>query len=332
MINLRVVNGNAQPAVDPVESVLSAARDSFSNQAEAIAELASRVDEDFLRALNLLLGCTGRVIVSGIGKSGLIGRKIAATLACSGTPAFFVHPAEAAHGDLGMITRRDVLILISNSGETAEIVRLLPFFQELSVPMIALVGRAESTLGRAADAVLDISVDSEACPHNLVPTTSAMTTMAMGDALAMAAMRMRDFSADDFGRFHPGGTLGRRLNGRVRDVMQNNPLPVVSPQTPVSEMLMKMTTGRCGLVIVTNEAGAPIGIVTDGDLRRALQRHSDLLDRQVYDVMSPRPVTIHDSALVREAEERMRRLRLKALVVVDSASRAVGVIEIFNAG
>jgi arabinose-5-phosphate isomerase len=229
-----------------------------------------------------------------------------------------------------MITSQDIVMLISNSGETGEIVRLLPFLQEEGVPLIALVGRADSSMARAADAFIDISAEREACPHNLVPTTSAMTTLAMGDALAMAAMRVREFTADDFGRFHPGGTLGRRLNSRVRDIMQSSPLPVVLETTPVSEMLMTMTGGRCGLVVVTNENRQLRGIVTDGDLRRALQSNRELLQCKVSDIMTSQPVAIHESALVREADERMRRLRIKALVVVNDDNQVCGVVEIFH--
>jgi arabinose-5-phosphate isomerase len=330
MSNLRVVTTKAKVASNPLESVLGAVRESLVTQAEAVAKLATRVDEGFLKALNLIVSCKGRLIVCGIGKSGLIGRKIAATLACSGTPSFFLHPAEAAHGDLGMITGQDVMLLISNSGETQEIVRLLPFLQEQAIPLIAVVGRPGSSMGRVADAVVDVSVDREACPHNLVPTTSAMTTLAMGDALAMAAMRVRDFSADDFGRFHPGGTLGRRLNSRVRDIMQTNPLPLALESTPVSEMLMSMTSGRCGLVVVTNENRQLRGIVTDGDLRRALQTHQDLLQHNVSEIMTTQPVAIHESASVREADERMRRLRIKALVVVNDDNQVCGIAEIFH--
>jgi arabinose-5-phosphate isomerase len=330
MSNLRVVTTKAKVASNPLESVLGAVRESLVTQAEAVAKLATRVDEGFLKALGLIVGCKGRLIVCGIGKSGLIGRKVAATFACSGTPSFFLHPAEAAHGDLGMITSQDVLLLISNSGETQEIVRLLPFLQEQGVPLIAIVGRPGSTMGRAADAVVDVSVDREACPHNLVPTTSAMTTLAMGDALAMAAMRVRDFSADDFGRFHPGGSLGRKLNSRVRDIMQTNPLPLALETTPVAEMLMSMTGGRCGLVVVVNENRQLRGIVTDGDLRRALQMHKNLLQHTVSDIMTTQPVAIHESASVREADERMRRLRIKALVVVNDDNQVCGIAEIFH--
>lgn len=330
MSTLRVVTTKAKTASDPLDSVLGAVRESLVTQAEAVAKLATRIGDDFLKALSLIVACKGRLIVCGIGKSGLIGRKVAATFACSGTPSFFLHPAEAAHGDLGMITAQDVMLLVSNSGETAEIVRLLPFLQEQAIPMVALVGRPESTMGRAANAVIDVSVDREACPHNLVPTTSAMTTLAMGDALAMAAMRVREFSADDFGRFHPGGSLGRRLNSRVRDIMQSSPLPVVLESTSVGEMLMSMTSGRCGLVVVTNENRQLRGIVTDGDLRRALQSQKDLLQRKVCDIMTTQPVAIHESAQVREADERMRRLRIKALVVVNDDNQVCGIVEIFH--
>lgn len=331
-MTLRVVPLETVPAIGRDDGILDVARASLHLQAEALERLATRLDEEFCRALEVILACRGRVVVSGIGKSGLIGRKIAATLACSGTPSFFVHPGEAAHGDLGMVTADDVLVLISNSGETAELVSLLPHFLELGVPIIALVGRGSSSLARAASVILDIAVEHETCPHNLVPTTSALVTLAMGDALAMAAMRVRCFGPQDFGRFHPGGALGRRLSNRVKDVMQSQQLPLVSPTRKVSEALLTMTAGRCGLVVVVDEASAPLGIVTDGDLRRALQERPGLLELPVSEIMTDKPVTIREDATVNEAEERMRRLRIKAIVVVNSHQRVTGVIEIFARG
>ena len=312
------------------EGLLEAARASLTSQADAITSLASRLDAEFCRALELVVACQGRVVVCGIGKSGLVGRKIAATLACSGTPSFFLHPGEAAHGDLGMVTSEDVVVVVSNSGETAEVVGLMPYFLECGVPIIALVGRPGSSLGRAATVVLDVSVENETCPHNLVPTTSALATLAMGDALAVAAMRMRNFSAEDFGRLHPGGALGRRLKGAVSSVMQREQLPLVAPHRSVREALLTMTSGRCGLVIVVDNAGSPVGIVTDGDLRRALQSRPEMLDLAVSEIMTAAPVTIRDDATVHEAEERMHRLRLKALIAVDSRHRVTGIVEIFS--
>jgi arabinose-5-phosphate isomerase len=329
-MTLRVVPLESVQAVQPNVGLLDAARTSILHQANALTKLANRIDDDFSRAVELILECTGRVVVSGMGKSGLVGRKLAATLNCSGTPSIFLHPGEAAHGDLGMVTAQDLLVIISNSGETTELVTILPYFVELGIPIVALVGQQSSSIGRAATVALDISVDRESCPHNLVPTTSALVTLATGDALAMAAMVKRGFTAQDFGRFHPGGALGTQLSNRVRDVMQTQQLPLVPETRLLGEALLPMSSGRCGLVIVTDHDGKPLGIVTDGDLRRALQHDPNALHSPVSAFMTRKPVTVRDDATIREAEERMHRLRLKALVVVDTKQQVVGVIEIFN--
>ena len=328
-MTLRAVAFESRPVISREQGVIGMARASLESQAAALSELATRINGDFCKALDLLASCTGRVIVSGMGKSGLIGRKIAATLSCCGTPSFFLHPGEAAHGDLGMVTESDVMLLVSNSGESSELLALLPSFMELGIPIIALVGDRTSSVARAATAVLDAAVEREICPHNLVPTTSALASLALGDALATAVMSMRGLTPGDVGRFHPGGSLGRRLTARVRDVMQNRQLPFVTPERKVSEALFTMTAGRCGLAVVVAH-GESIGIVTDGDVRRALQQRPDLLELPVSQIMTPQPVTIHEDATLHEAEERMHRMRLKALVVVDSRHRVSGVIEIFN--
>jgi arabinose-5-phosphate isomerase len=288
------------------------------------------VDDNFCSAIQLIVQCKGRLIICGIGKSGHIGKKLAATFSSSGTPSYFLHAGEAAHGDLGMVGCADIVMLISNSGETDEVVRLIPFLKEISVSIVALVGNMKSSVAHVSDCVLDISVERESCPHDIVPTTSSLATLAMGDALAMAVMRTRQFSKGDFGRFHPGGALGRQLNGRVHDVMQRQPLPTCSPQCSLGEMLNRMSNGDCGLIIVTDDANTPIGLVTDGDLRRALQRHANLLEQKASDIMTVNPVTIQESASTREAKARMHRLRLKALLVVDLDGKLTGVIEIFG--
>jgi arabinose-5-phosphate isomerase len=312
------------------EAILATAREALSTQALALGRVASRLDAQFCRALDRILECRGRVIVCGMGKSGLIGRKLAATFSCSGTPSSFLHAAEASHGDLGMVTADDVMMLVSNSGHTDEVRWLLPYFAELGVPIISLVGDPASPVARAADVLLDVSVDQEMCPHNLMATTSALATLAIGDALAVAAMRKREFSAEDFARFHPGGALGRRLNRRVGDVMKSRELPVASPDVSVREALLTMSAGRCGLVVFVNETRNPVGIITDGDLRRGLQASADLLALPAAGVMTPSPVTIREDASVQEATERMHRLRIKALVVVDAGNRVVGVVDIFD--
>ncbi|HEX9619475.1 MAG TPA: KpsF/GutQ family sugar-phosphate isomerase [Polyangiaceae bacterium] len=319
-----------EPRPSEVEPVLTAARAELSSQAEALSEFATRLDAEFCRALDLISGCRGRVAVCGVGKSGLIGRKLAATFTCSGTPSFFLHPADAAHGDLGMLTGEDVLVLISNSGGTEEIVRLLPDFLEFGMPIVALVGQRDSVLGRAATVALETRVERETCPHNFVPTTSSLVTLALGDALAVAAMRRRNVSAGDLVRFHPGGNLGKRGRRAVADVMLTHPLPLVPPDQALSDVLPTMTTGQCGLVIAVDSEGRPLGIVTDGDLRRALMRQRDLGSLSVSDVMTRDPVTVREDAELSHARERMHRLRLKALVVVDAEQRVSGVVEVFS--
>jgi arabinose-5-phosphate isomerase len=313
------------------QSVLAEARHSLSSQAQALIRAAAGLDDAFVRALQLIVDCSGRVVVCGIGKSGLIARKLVATFNCSGTRSFFLHPAEASHGDFGMLERSDVVVLISNSGGTEEIVRVLPHFNELGVTLIALVGKRHSALGRAAHVVIETGVEQESCPHDFVPTTSALVTMALGDALATAAMRARKITADDLLRWHPGGTLGKRRNGSVRDAMQRERLPLVAPDMPLAGALLTMTAGRLGLVIAVGEAGEPLGIVTDGDLRRTLVgTGTAFAGLQVADVMTANPVTIHQDSSLREARERMRLRRIKALVVVGDDNRVTGVIEVFD--
>lgn len=305
------------------------ARETLTEQSQCIAELAARVDESFGRAVGLMYSTPGHVVITGMGKSGNIGRKIAATLASTGTPSFFLHPAEAFHGDLGMITERDTLLLISYSGETEEVVRLLSHLLRMGTPIISLVGALESTLAKAADVAIDVSVSREACPNNLAPTNSTLAAMAMGDALAVSLMRARQFGADDFARLHPGGSLGRRLLTRVKDVMHRRELPVVAPTQTVRESLFTITRGRLGLALVLDN-GNLRGIVTDGDLRRAMQRYDDVLEVPVSEIMSTHPVTIEENALLSDAEKLMRRRKIKALVVVNAHGITTGLVEIFD--
>jgi len=310
--------------------VVDQAREVLRQQSDAIADLADRLDDSFAQATEILYQTTGHVVVTGVGKSGHVGRKLAATLASTGTPSFFVHAAEAYHGDLGMITERDVVILISCSGETEEVVRLLPHLERLNVPMIGLVGRVESTLTRGVDVALDVSVDRESCPNNLAPTSSTMATMAMGDALACSLISRRGFGASDFAKFHPGGSLGHQLTTRVIDAMRSTDLPVVSPKATVGESLVVMTQGRLGLVLVM--AGRRlVGLITDGDLRRAMQRYNDgLLAMSVTEIMTENPVTIHEDMLLTHAHQRMQHMKLKVLVVVNAKGKVAGVVEVFD--
>jgi arabinose-5-phosphate isomerase len=241
-----------------------------------------------------------------------------------------LHPGEAQYGELGMVTSEDVLLLISNSGSTEELTCLLPYFRELGVPIIAMVGDSSSPIARAATAVLDISVDRETCPHNLVPTTSALSTLALGDALAMAAMMERQLTPDDLARVHPAGVLGQRSHRSVAEVMKSQDLPLASPSVSVREALLVMSAGRVGLVVVVSHACTPIGILTDGDLRRGIQSVPDLMHHTISEVMTRSPITIPMNASIAEANQRMRRLRIKALIVVDDSNRVVGVVEIFD--
>ncbi len=312
-------------------SLVGNVRQALLDQAAELARLAQRVDQSFAAAVTTILSSRGRVAVVGVGKSGIVGRKIASTMASTGTPALFVNAAEARHGDLGMITSEDVVVLVSYSGETEEITHLLPHLVALEVPMIAIVGHLKSSLATSADIVLDVSVLSETCPLGLAPTTSTLTTLAMGDALAVALMRERRFGIDDFRRTHPGGALGRKLGARVKDVMHGPPLPVVAPGDTVGRSLATMSDGRLGLLLVQS-GHRLVGLVTDGDLRRAMLRGGDIRDVCVAEIMTRNPATISEDAPVSEAQARMRTLKLKALIALDAEGRVSGVIEVFDDG
>jgi len=302
------------------------ARECFRQQAAAIAALSSRVDGTFTDAVRLLHAIEGHIIVTGIGKSGLVGQKIAATLASTGSPAFFLHAAEAYHGDLGMVTDHDAVLLISYSGETDEVVRLLPHLSERGVPMLALVGNPRSTLARGVDVSLDISVDKEICPNNLAPTSSTLTTLAMGDALAVALIRLRGFHTEDFARLHPGGNLGRRLCSRVEDVMLSTDLPVVRPDAKLSECMFALARSRLNVALVVNGDRRLCGLVSEVELGHALEKNGHTLDVAVEKIMNARPAAIEGSAMLGEAEAIMRREGVDALVVVDRSRRVRGVL------
>lgn len=314
----------------PGSNLIDDAKKVFALQSKAIAALAGRINSNYTRAINLLLGVGGHVVVTGMGKSGLIAQKIAATLVSTGTPSFFLHPADALHGDLGLVKSHDVAILISYSGETSEVIRLVPHLRQLDVPIIGLVADETSTLGRASTVTLDVSVEREVCPNNLAPTNSTLATLAMGDSLAVSLMRERNFQAHDFALFHPGGTLGRRLLTKVKDTMHGSPLPIVTPECSIGEGLLVMTHGQRGLLLIVDDNGVLAGIITDGDLRRGMQKYSDLLTQPVQAIMSHRPVTIDQDAMLAEAEERMVRLKLSALVVVGTSGRPCGIIDLFS--
>jgi len=307
---------------------LQIAKEALRAQATAVSAIADRLGEEFQRAIELILGCKGRVVVCGMGKSGLIGKKIVATFASTGTPSFFLHPAEAFHGDLGMLKPVDVLILISYSGETEEVIKLIPSLQSFGNQIIAMAGNGTSTLARHADIWLDVSVEREVCPNNLAPTTSTLATMAVGDALAVALIEAIQFKAMDFARYHPGGSLGRKLLTRVKDVM-HSPAPAVSPHTSFHDCLMVMTESRLGMAVVMDQ-GKLVGIVTDGDLRRALLENEGVIRETVQCFMSERPHTIHEDGQLSEAEAYMINNKIKALAVTESSGAIVGVVEIFD--
>lgn len=308
---------------------LTAGRRALGVEADAIAAVAGRLGAEFAHAGQLCLACRGRVVVTGMGKSGHVAGKIAATLASTGTPAFFMHPAEASHGDLGMITRDDLVLALSNSGETGEVLILLPLLRRLGVGLIAMTGKPASTLAQEATVHLDVRVPAEACPLNLAPTASTTAMLAMGDALAVALLEARGFTAEDFALSHPGGALGRRLLLRVADIMHaGEALPSVPEDTPLSAGLLEMSRKGLGLTAVTAAGGRLVGVFTDGDLRRALDRQIDIHRATMADVMTRRPRTVEVDALAAEALKLMEDHRITGLMVVDGEERLVGALNV----
>ncbi|AOI58534.1 arabinose 5-phosphate isomerase KdsD [Burkholderia diffusa] len=313
------------------DRALALARDVLDIEADAVRALRDQLDGDFVQAVALLLGCRGRVVVSGIGKSGHIARKIAATLASTGTPAFFVHPAEASHGDLGMVTSDDVFIGISYSGESEELVAILPLVKRIGAKLIAITGRAESSLGTLADVNLNAAVSKEACPLNLAPTASTTAALALGDALAVAVLDARGFGSEDFARSHPGGALGRRLLTHVRDVMRSgDDIPRVGLDATLSDALFQITAKRLGMTAVVNADGRVAGIFTDGDLRRVLARDGDFRTLPIVDVMTREPRTIGPDHLAVEAVELMERHRINQMLVVDADGVLIGALNMHD--
>ncbi|MCS3904203.1 arabinose-5-phosphate isomerase [Methylohalomonas lacus] len=313
------------------ERLITLGRAVIETETAAIAALAPRIDAEFARACRFLLNCQGRTVVLGMGKSGHIGGKIAATLASTGTPAFFVHPGEASHGDLGMITPDDVVLALSNSGETDEIVALLPVIKRLGVPLIAMTGKPRSTLAQAADVSLDISVDKEACPLGLAPTSSTTATLAMGDAVAIALLEAREFSAEDFALSHPGGTLGRRLLLHVSNIMHTgDEMPVVTETTTLREALLEMTRKGLGTTAVVDADNRVAGVFTDGDLRRTLDAGIDVRSAPIAEVMTRQCKTTRAEALAVEALSLMEDHKINALLVVDDQQKLIGVLNMHD--
>lgn len=316
--------------------MLDRAREVLDIEAEAVARLKDRLDENFAEAVRLIVSCKGRVVVTGMGKSGAVARKIAGTLASTGSPALFLHPAEGVHGDLGMVTSQDVVLALSNSGETDELNAILPVLKRIGAKMICLVGRKDSTLAKASDVVLDVSVEKEACPLGLAPTASTTAAMALGDALALSIMEERRFTAEDYALFHPAGTLGRRLTMTVGDVMRTDDRLAVVPETElVRDMLFAITKAGAGAAIVVSEDGRMAGLITDGDIRRHMLADESCLSRKAGEIMTKNPQTITPDRFATEGLRILETFKIGEIPVLDSERRPVGMLmmkDLFRAG
>ena len=307
------------------------AKDIFKTEAEAVRNLSNLLTEDFSSAVDLVLGSKGRLVISGMGKSGHIGVKISATLASTGTPSFFMHPAEAIHGDLGMLTQDDILLAISNSGESDEIVKIIPLVKRMGIKLIGMAGNSDSTLAKESDYFLNISIEKEACPLQLAPMSSTTATLAMGDAFAAALMKKRNFQPKDFAMFHPGGSLGRKLLTKVKDVMVSKNLPVVNSHALFQEVISTMTSGKLGLCIVVDNDEIK-GIITDGDLRRALEiTDKSRFELCAKDIMSINPKTVSEETMAVDAEQFMLENKIKELLVTENG-KLVGIVQLYDMG
>lgn len=319
------------PTTEEAEQIRRLGRAVIETEAQGVAALADRIDEGFVRACGYMLACEGRVVVLGMGKSGHVGGKIAATLASTGTPAFFVHPGEASHGDLGMITTKDVVLALSNSGETGEMLMILPLIKRLGAPLITMTGNPRSTLAKAADVALDVSVAKEACPLGLAPTASTTAALAMGDALAVALLERRGFTAEDFARSHPSGSLGRRLLLHVADIMHTGEgMPRVRAGAPLKDTLVEMSRKGLGMTAVVDADDRVVGIFTDGDLRRTLDRSVDIHTTPIDDVMTQGAITARADMLAAEALRVMEDKRINALLVLDGDQRLIGALNMHD--
>jgi arabinose-5-phosphate isomerase len=313
--------------------LLEVAKEVIRIEIDAISDLEKKLDDSFIKACYILYNCKGKVVVTGIGKSGIIGQKIASTLASTGTPAFFMHPAEGMHGDLGVLSRSDVVIAISNSGQSEEILKILPIIKRFGVKLIVMTGKKRSALAKAGDVVLDISVKKEACPLNLAPTASTTVTLVLGDALAVALIKLRGFNEKDFAIRHPGGALGRRLLLRVSDLMhEGENIPLVRENTSMREVIYEITSKKLGVTGVVGDNGELIGVITDGDLRRALEKFEDLLNRKAYEIMTKNPKWILKDELAAKALETMERYSITSLFVFDKEPnrKPVGIIHLHD--
>ena len=313
------------------EQHIAVGKRTIAIERDALTLLETRVDEAFAKACELILACKGHVVVIGVGKSGHIGHKIAATLASTGTPAFFVHPAEAGHGDIGMITSNDIALILSNSGNSNEIINLVPALKRQNIPCIAMVGNADSALAQSAEIVLNSGVEKEACPLNLAPTASTTTTLALGDALAIALLEARKFSFDDFARSHPGGTIGRRLLLKVEDVMRSNgDIPAVTPDTPLIETLTIMSAKGLGMTTVVDINHRLLGVFTDGDLRRAIDKGTPIAEARIGELMTRKPQTISANTLAIHALETMENNKITTLIVANEQNQTQGVLHLHD--
>lgn len=308
------------------------AKDVFKIEAKEIANLANHLTEDFANAIKAVLDTNGKFIISGMGKSGIIGKKIAATLASTGTPSFFLHPGEAYHGDLGMIEKDDIVLLISNSGETDEVLKLIPFLKTQGNITISMSGNPASTLAQNTNYHLNVSVEHEACPLQLAPTSSTTATLVMGDAIAVALMKLRDFKDENFAKFHPGGSLGRRLLTKIENVMKKESLPIVLEDTNVKDIIHKITDGKCGLVVILTDKTIK-GIITDGDIRRLMEEQEEnFFNLQAKDMMSYNPKQVHKDEKLVVASEIMSENKINSLLVVDDNKKFVGIVQMYDLG
>lgn len=314
-----------------MEKIIQDGKEVIRIEANAVKNLESRIDENFYKAVEAILNTKGRVIVSGVGKSGIIARKIVATMNSTGTPALFMHPSDAIHGDLGMVRSDDVVILISKSGSTPEIVRIFPVLRRIGTKIIALVGDMKSYLAKEADIALDVSVEEEACPYDLAPTSSTTATLVMGDAIAIALLKAKNFTKEQFALYHPGGTLGRRLTLKVEEIMtKGENVPIVKEDVPLHTAILEMTSKRLGATCVVNDEGKLIGIITDGDLRRAMEKYSNLSELKAKDVMGKNPKAIKPDVLASYAIQLMETYKITQLICIDDENRPIGMVHLHD--
>ncbi len=313
------------------DEIIQKGKEVIRIESEAVANLSESIDSEFVKAVEVIYNSKGRVVLSGMGKSGLIARKIVATLNSTGTAAIYLHPTDALHGDLGMVRQEDVVILISKSGNTEEILNLIPMFKRLKVTLIAMSGNKNSRLGSECDIFLNISVKEEACPHDLAPTASTTATLAMGDALSIALLQKRGFTAEDFAYLHPGGSLGKRLSLEIKEIMiRGDKIPQVLEKTSIKDVILEITSKRLGTTTVVNESGKLTGVITDGDLRRLLERTLDIKDLTAKDIMTHNPKVMKDNYLASFALQQMENFKITAMIIIDERSKPIGIIHLHD--